>query len=164
MSNKKDEALLRALETLEFFKELSLSMREIERAEESITAIRSALAEQPAQQWNPNDHYKDGWRDGMLAAQQEPVAWMHEWADGEKIPLLARRDQRDTDRPISIRPLVYADTSPQPSKPLTDERRKEIINKSWNDYLRGKDDGTWFSWHLSFDIEAAHGIKGDRND
>ena len=40
------EVLKLALEALEFFKELSLSMKEIERAEEAITALKEALAEQ----------------------------------------------------------------------------------------------------------------------
>jgi hypothetical protein len=40
----KDEALDLALEALQFFKELSLSMNEIERAEQAITAIKQARA------------------------------------------------------------------------------------------------------------------------
>lgn len=54
-------------------------------------------------------------------AKQEPVAWMHEWEDGEKIPLLKGRDSRNQDKPKTVRPLVYGDTSPQPaqSEPLT---------------------------------------------
>ena len=51
-------------------------------------------------------------------------------------------------------------TRPQAREPLTDEQRREVINKSWNDFLRGKEDGTSFSWYLSFAIEASHGIKG----
>lgn len=43
-------------------------------------------------------------------AQQEPVAWMHEWEDGERIPHLYPRDKRKMDKPVSVRPLVYADT------------------------------------------------------
>jgi hypothetical protein len=45
-----------------------------------------------------------------LKAQQEPVAWMHEWEDGERIPHLYPRDNRKMDKPESVRPLVYADT------------------------------------------------------
>ena len=48
--SKQTEAMRLALEALEFFKGLSLSMKEIERAEEAITALQAALAEQPAQQ------------------------------------------------------------------------------------------------------------------
>jgi hypothetical protein len=46
-------------------------------------------------------------------AQQEPVAWMHEWEDGERIPKLHPRDNRKMDKPKSVRPLVYADTETQ---------------------------------------------------
>ena len=49
--------------------------------------------------------------------QQEPVAWMHEWEDGEKIPMLKGRDDRNQDKPKTVRPLVYGDTSPQPAQP-----------------------------------------------
>jgi hypothetical protein len=52
----KDEALKLALEALEFFKNLSLSMKEMELAEDAITAIREALAQpplpvQPEERW-----------------------------------------------------------------------------------------------------------------
>jgi hypothetical protein len=49
------EALKLALEALEFFKGLSLSMKEIERAEEAITALQEALAqpEQEPPSWWP---------------------------------------------------------------------------------------------------------------
>ena len=52
-------------------------------------------------------------RDGLVddePAQQEPVAWMHEWEDGERIPMLTGRDDRNNDQPKSVRPLVYGDT------------------------------------------------------
>jgi chromosome condensin MukBEF ATPase and DNA-binding subunit MukB len=41
----KDEALKQALEALEFFKTLSLSMKEMELAEDAITTIKEALDE-----------------------------------------------------------------------------------------------------------------------
>lgn len=50
------------------------------------------------------------------AQQQETVAWMHEWADGERIPMLMGRDDRNNDKPKTVRPLVYGDTSPQPAQ------------------------------------------------
>ena len=52
----------------------------------------------------------------------EPVAWIHEWDDGERIPLL-HNETRDNDKPVSVRPLVYGDTRPQPTAwvGLTDE-------------------------------------------
>ena len=46
-------------------------------------------------------------------------------------------------------------------KPLTDEQRKDLMNKAWDKWLGGKDDNHLFAWHFSFEVEAAHGIKGD---
>ena len=46
-------------------------------------------------------------------------------------------------------------------KPLTDEQRKDLMNKAWNKWLGGEDDNHLFAWHFSFEVEAAHGIKGD---
>lgn len=48
-----------------------------------------------------------------LKPEQELVAWMHEWADGERIPLMYASDFRDNDKPVSVRPLVFGDTTPQ---------------------------------------------------
>jgi hypothetical protein len=50
---------------------------------------------------------------------QEPVAWMHEWDDGERIPMLRKRDvdSSDIDSPKSVRPLVFGDTTP-PAAPV----------------------------------------------
>jgi hypothetical protein len=60
--------------------------------------------------------------------QQEPVAWMHEWEDGERIPTLHPRDARESDKPTSVRPLVYGDTSPSAHrKPLMEEEMFEAI-------------------------------------
>ena len=46
-------------------------------------------------------------------------------------------------------------------KPLTDEQRKDLMNKAWNKWLGGEDDNHLFAWHFSFEVEAAHGIKED---
>ena len=62
------------------------------KAEKAITAIREALAQPAPVQWNPKDHYNDGWRDAMnsIAAQpaQEPdeltIAYMSGLYDGKK--------------------------------------------------------------------------------
>ena len=43
MTHTKDEALKLALEALKFFKGLALSIEEIERAEEAITALQSII-------------------------------------------------------------------------------------------------------------------------
>ena len=56
---------------------------------------------------------------------QEPVAWMHEWEDGERIPLMYSSDSRDNDEPVSVRPLVYGDTTP-PQRPWVDLSDSQI--------------------------------------
>ena len=48
---------------------------------------------------------------------------------------------------------------PTQRKPLTDEQRKDLMNKAWDKWLGGKDDNHLFAWHFSFEVEAAHGIK-----
>ena len=66
------------------------------------------------------------------APVQEPVAWMHEWGDGERVPMIRKRDvdSSDIDSPKSVRPLVFGDTTPpaaqRPFAGLTDEERTEI--------------------------------------
>jgi hypothetical protein len=55
--------------------------------------------------------------DAMLAAApspvaQQPVAWMHEFDDGELIPKLRPIDDRLNDQPKSVRPLIYAGAAP----------------------------------------------------
>jgi hypothetical protein len=92
------EAMKKALESLESYKHfvedahiLEGNWHWIDGADDAITALDEALAEQPA-------------------PVQEPVAWMHEWEDGELIPKLHPRDNRKMDKPKSVRPLVYADT------------------------------------------------------
>jgi hypothetical protein len=62
---------------------------------------------------------------------QEPVAWMHEWDDGDRIALLHGADDRNDDKPISIRPLVFGDTA-SPQRPwvgLTNEEIDLIVKK-----------------------------------
>ena len=66
------------------------------------------------------------------APVREPVAWMHEWDDGERIPMLRKRevDSSDIDSPKSVRPLVFGDTTPPAAKRqwvgLTPTERKQI--------------------------------------
>jgi hypothetical protein len=72
---------------------------------------------------------------------QEPVAWMHEWDDGERIPLLYGRDERNTDQPKSVRPLVYGDTTPPEQRQwvgLTDEEREQHRD-DWRSNIHDKE-------------------------
>jgi hypothetical protein len=43
---------------------------------------------------------------------------MHEWDDGERVPMLRKRDvdSSDIDSPKSVRPLVFGDTTPPPQR------------------------------------------------
>ena len=102
--------------------------------------------------------FQNGWNTAVDAkpeqpAQHEPVAWMHEWEDGERIPMLTGRDDRNTDEPISVRPLVYADTSPPAQrKPLTPEWYAQWIRNNYQDY--------WNIATLCDEMtKAAHNIK-----
>jgi hypothetical protein len=58
---------------------------------------------------------------------QEPVAWLHEWEDGERVPLLSPRDDRNDDQPKTVRPLVYGDTAPPAQEPY-DQTALELCN------------------------------------
>jgi hypothetical protein len=41
---------------------------------------------------------------------------MHEWEDGERIPLMHNYSS-DNDKPVSVRPLVFGDTTPPAAQP-----------------------------------------------
>ena len=79
MGMKQTEALKLALEALEFY----YDQHGEESDAKAITAIREALAEQPAQQridyraecWPESPHYKPAPLAEQPAQQQEPVAW-----------------------------------------------------------------------------------------
>ena len=79
--------------------------------------------------------------------EQEPVAWMSEHDVG------FRKSE------FGATPTVPLYTSPPQRKPLTEEQRKDLINKAWNKWLIVKTDNRPFAWHFSFEVEAAHGIK-----
>jgi hypothetical protein len=95
----KDEALRLALEALT--DALNKPMWNRVQMEAAITAIKQVRA---------LDKKAENARE--LGLDYEPVAWMREWDDGERIPLLYKRDDRNTDKPKSVRPLVYGDTPP----------------------------------------------------
>ena len=102
--------------------------------------INAALAKQPAQ-------------------QQEPVAWVLEWTfNGEERGRRLYDDEThcvfDAENDGGVcKPLVYGDTSPPASKPLTDEEIESINVK----FAGSRDLARLFARA----IEAAHGIKGD---
>jgi hypothetical protein len=89
----KDEALKLALKALENHSgNYKLNTAEVFRQEAAVNAIKEALAQPPL-------------------PVQEPVAWLHEWDDGERIPLMHNYSS-DNDKPVSVRPLVFGDTPP----------------------------------------------------
>jgi hypothetical protein len=47
-------------------------------------------------------------------------------------------------------------------QPLTDEQRRKLMSEAWNKWLSRKDDGRLFAWDFSFEVEAAHGITGEK--
>jgi hypothetical protein len=117
--------------------------------------------------------YKDAY------GQQEPVAYINvekrilEWAkltswetptvvNLPKIPLYTHPPQR-TEQELAADDFfkTIADKNPKlfptPQREwvgLTDERRKQLISKCWNEYIFGKDDGSYFIEWISVAIEA----------
>ena len=62
---------------------------------------------------------------------QEPVAWMHEWDDGERVPMIRKRDvdSSDIDSPKSVRPLVFGDTAPPAAQPA--QQQEPVPDYAW---------------------------------
>ena len=127
--DKKDEALRveralkLALEALESLFSGKADQDRAKRCSDAITAIREALAEQPAQQridyraecWPESPHYKPAPL-AEPAQQQEPVAWI----EGDDPILTWFKTETDA---------IPLYTSPPASKPwvgLTDNEKKEI--------------------------------------
>ena len=133
----KDEALKLALEALELYYDL----HEEQSDAKAITAIREALAEQPAQ-------------------QQAPVAWTDLWKKADEIvrgKILWKRFIDGTplanDIAVWMADFAQQHTSPPPRKPLTDE---EIVTM-YDENPRSDSEMIAFARV----IEAAHGIKGE---
>ena len=95
---------------------------------------KEAMAEQPAQQ---------------------PVAWVVD-SGGDSLLIWHSKNFPGifAGREFSKRPLVFGDTSPPASKPLTDEETKLLWHKA-----RLCIGPRWMVFKRL--IEAAHGIKGD---
>ena len=134
--SKKDEALKLALEALEFYDQQGIGRIPGDKA---ITAIREALAEQPAQQQEPSVHAISGrtadelWLEtgrlrselaDLKAQQQEPVAWIEgdepilTWfkTDPEAIPL------------YTSPPNVPTARASKPWVGLTNEEWRDIVD------------------------------------
>lgn len=72
----------------------------------AIESLRSALAQQ---------------------GEQQPVAWMHEFEDGEKVPKIHPRDERFNDQPKSVRPLIYGDRAGAAPAAQPDNEADELL-------------------------------------
>jgi hypothetical protein len=129
----KDEALKMALEALKFCKDLSLSMKEIERTEEAIAVCKQALAAQPAPDMQRHNDYMAGFNEGYdraeknarnttpPAAQPAPVqpVWIQpdHLQKAQKAPFLCRVEPHKRDDFVPLYP-----TPPSAPVPLTDEQ------------------------------------------
>ena len=104
----KDEALDLALEALEN----GIDGQTSTEMDKAITAIKQALA-------------------APVQPVQEPVAWMHEWDDGERVPMIRKRDvdSSDIDSPKSVRPLVFGDTAPPAAQPA--QQQEPVPDYAW---------------------------------
>lgn len=96
----------------------------------------------------------------MLEADGVPVAWMHEFEDGELIPLMHKRDDRPCDRPKSVRPLIYGDTAlPAQRVPLTVEQIVDAVKLAKVRCVHPEAETTI---DIARAIEAAHGITENK--
>jgi hypothetical protein len=100
-------------------------------------------------------------------AQQEPVAWaVFEGRNAHDLYLPQEYDEAlkmagyKGDH-AEVKPLYTTPPAAQQA-PLTDEQRQELMSKAWNKWLSGKDDGRLFAWYFSFEVEATHGITGEK--
>ena len=98
---------------------------------DAITALREALAEQPA--------------------QQEPVTWRYKIVDVFGRPAWTLKTPKSDTRVLESQPLYT--TTPQ-RKPLTDEQILAVARGHYNPHQRPE-----ISFARA--IEAAHGIKGE---
>ncbi len=148
------EAMKLALEALEYIDLVNndryfLQPHECYILDKAITALREALAEQPAQQQEPEPDrvkFERHWRKtrGDKKANRElprhplqPQTYIQDSANRHWVTWQA----------------AVRSVAPPASKPLTDEQREEIA-KGWRSR-------NWTVGDIINAIEAAHGIKGD---
>jgi hypothetical protein len=100
---------------------------EREKLERMMMLLAVATFHTPALQAERTELVEAGLK--ALAAPVQPVSWMHEWDDGECIPMLRKRDvdSSDIDSPKSVRPLVFGDTTP-PAQPAV----QQTCNCRWD--------------------------------
>ena len=136
MSKTAMKLALEALERLDGWLALRYGSGLTPQEKEVITALREALAEQPA--------------------QQEPVAWPCLIAGADFSEDTVTLAMQCTDYKVSAGKHWLSNTPPAQRKPLTDEQIEDI----WADCPADWDDKINVLT-LARAIEAAHGIKGD---
>jgi hypothetical protein len=167
MTHTKDEALKLALEALKFFKGLALSIEEIERAEEAITALQSIINQDAlhkmAEESRTSGLRLDDWdkigcvnhdcdkcKAQPAPTVQEPVARIDALADNDCAYAYADGWNACVEHHKTI---AKATPPAQPAPvPLTDDQISAIGSKIFP--------STWNTRHVEFAraIEAAKGI------
>lgn len=156
--NKQTEAMKLALEALERLWSDGFEGYPAASHESAITAIKEALAEQPAQQEPvalPEKIYE-------FVPTPEPAKWHHPECEGECIACLIERVVQEAYGSQGLGYLQRHLTSPPSRRPLTDEEIWDEVKAADLDWQTG--------WSLDEDasnryitfaraIEAAHGIK-----
>ena len=167
MTPQQLKAMKLALEALELLTDTEQTFGALDYGDNAITALEEALAEHAMSEVQ---------RLGQ-EIEQEPVAWatkedfhrelerrLKHIREEMKIKSVTMRC-KDYDIALPIidtdfgRVLVGQVSTPPQRKPLTEEQRKDLMNKAWDKWLGGEDDNHLFAWHFSFEVEAAHGIK-----
>lgn len=145
--SKKDEALKLALEALE---QMTRPRPSFDAHKNAITAIREALAEQPAQQEPvalPEKIYE-------FVPTPEPAKWHHPECEGECIACLIEQVVQKAYGSQGLGYLQRHLTSPPARKPLTHEQRVDLLAK----FEPHKHE--WHAPAILIDmVEAAHNIK-----
>jgi len=84
---------------------------------------------------------------------QEPYAWVAEdICKGQIIYGRPRKIWWECEKGVGK--AIYTHPQQRTWVGLTDDRRKQLINKCWNEYIAGKEDASSFSEWISVAIEA----------
>jgi len=165
---KDRKAMQQALEALELLSQQPIEMA-LDYADNAIEVLRERLAQPEQESFSPEaiSATQAAWKMGYAAAKaeqpaQEPVTITNEMAFAFHSALTdgAIGEGEVEEIKTGLAAAFAHITAPPQRKPLTDEQRKDLMNKAWDKWLSGKDDNHLFAWHFSFEVEAAHGIKG----
>jgi hypothetical protein len=158
----KDEALKLALEALEFFKGISLSMNEIERAEQAITAIKQALAApaQPAPVQEPVAKHRDLHSHMMVVADRAVDKASNNGRESisqkEVVRAICKAIQTNKNLLAKLTPPA-AQRKPQYNKTEMNCFVQNLYDEKMREGKHGHYEAMFHVVHRA--IEAAHGIK-----